>query len=110
MKAEYLADWIATPSVRVDKYEKDNKTVVVASEGNKQLIVILERVKYASGYVNSHINIVWINNGQSDLLYQDILGNQINETIHATGNMDGDHTPRENVETVYSALWKRFRD
>ena len=100
MTAESLAKWIA--SAEVDQYTKNNKEVYIATTGNEQLILTCHRVEYPHG-LHPHINIVYINDDTSELLYQD-------QITHSIGNLDGEHCVRENVETVWVALLLRHRE
>jgi hypothetical protein len=101
MKAEFLAKWIASANVDHYKNEKQNKEVFIATENNKQLVLTCCRVSYPNG-VYAHINIVWIDNGVSKLIYQDILSE--GRIVCSTGCIEGDFTARENVEIICLAF------
>lgn len=100
-KAEDLALWIR--GAVVDKYHSGNKRVYVVTRGNRQLILTSESVQYQHG-LHPHVNMVLIENGKSTLLHQDIIGENYGQITHSTGNMYGDHTPGENIETIWSTL------
>ena len=103
MHTNFLVSWIE--SAEVDSYKKENKQVYIATNESQQLILTCEEVLYPSQSRQSripHINVVWIDNGKSEILHQDIIKNGYN--IHSTGNIEGDFGPRENVETIYVAL------
>lgn len=99
--AEYLAEWML--SAKVDRYEGDNKQVFVATKGNEQLIMTCHWVKYSHGLC-PHINIVLIKDGDSELLYQDIIDEKYGEIKHGTGNITGNNGIRENIETIWHAF------
>jgi hypothetical protein len=89
MNIKFLVDWIK--SAVIDEYESCNKQVIVATNGNEQLILYRHQVGF---------NIVWLSNGTSELLYQDC-----SQITHS--NLAGEDGPRENVETVWCALKNR---
>jgi hypothetical protein len=107
MNAEYLATWIDL--AKVDKYEHENKQVFVATNVNEQLILTCHRVEYPHG-LHPHVILVWIKDGTSELLYQDILDDKFGQMKHSTGNLTGEYTARENIETVWVALVKKTAD
>lgn len=103
MHTNFLVPWIE--SAEVDSYKKENKQVYIATNESQQLILTCEQVFYPSQSSQSrhpHINVVWIDNGKSEVLYQDIVKNGYN--IHSTGNLEGDFGSRENVERIYVVL------
>lgn len=55
-----------------------------------------------------HINLVWIDNGKAEVVYQDIVKN--GHITHSTGTIEGDHGPSENIETIWQALLGRLND
>ncbi len=102
LKAETLATWIQ--SAKVDLYEKENKQVFIASKHNEHLIFTSHRVQYPHG-LHPHVNIVWIKDGESVLVSQDILDETYEQIKHSTGNLIGDHSHGENIETIWRSLY-----
>lgn len=108
MNADWLAGWIKFADV--DKYTNGNKEVYVATKGNEQLILTCQRVAYPpSDMLFPHANIVWIKDGEAELVYQDIIDDVYGQVKHSTGNISGDFGARENVETIWCALYNRAK-
>ena len=101
MNAEFLSTWIE--SAQVDKYEKEHKRIFVATQDNQQLILTCHQVEYPHG-LHPHINVVLVSDGESELIYQDIVDEKFGQILHSTGSIYGPHTARENVETIFAAL------
>ena len=104
MNIDFLTVWIK--SAVVDEYKNGNKQVIIATKGNEQLLLICHRVEYSHG-LHPHVNLIWINNGTSELLYQDIVDATYGQVIHSTGNLEGEHIPSENLETIWRVLLER---
>lgn len=113
MKAEYLADWIASAK-EADMYKKSDRELFIATNYNEQLILTCYRVPYPTldGFSHSpvaHVNIIWIKDGVSEVLHQDMLDETYGQTTHSIVNLDGEWGSRENLETVYCAFYKRTK-
>jgi hypothetical protein len=103
MNANCLIEWIS--SAIVDEYKKDNKHLFVATNGNEQLILTCHRVEYSHGRV-PHITLIWLNDDGIKVLYQDIV-DATGQIKHGVGDLQGEHTARENIEDIWLALMKK---
>lgn len=101
MTAEELARWISTADVQ--RYGSNGKEVFIATDLNKQLILTCHRVAYPHGLF-PHIKVVWIDTGRVELLYQDMINEQSGQIMGGIGSIQGLHTARENIETIWCAL------
>ena len=93
-----LVEWIET--AKVVEYLKVKHRVLVATRGNKQLILTSEWVRY--DYLDKefpHFNVVLIENGTATLLYQVIVDDVYGQEKHSTGEII-----REDVESLWAAM------
>jgi len=105
--AENIAAWVH--SAHVENYKQDDNDIFIARKGNAHFILICQRVEYENMKRKyPHFDLIWVENGQSTLLYQTIVGKNGQEK-YSTSNMIGQHTARENIETIWASLLAKLK-
>lgn len=88
---KFLTDWILTANV--DKYERPDKTVFIASKDNDFLVLTCDRQPFYN------VRIIWNSDDKTTIVHRGVISENGLGITHTTGLMWG-----ERVESIYGAL------